>query len=101
MNLPRSRSGLVAALTGGLTVPRLARIGAVVIVVGLGLDLTVHTVLHSLHDQLIGAFPLKEHFAHLVVLVGMVLVLAGIVADGISSSRRAARQEGTHRHAIR
>ena len=101
MNLPRSRSSLVEALTGGLTVPRLARIGAVVIVVGLGFDLTVHTVLHSVHDQLIGAFPLQEHFAHLVVLVGMVLVLAGIVSDGTRSARRPVRQEGSPRHALR
>jgi hypothetical protein len=101
MNLPRSRSSLLAAATGGLTVPRLAKIGAVVIGVGLGLDLTVHTVLHSLHDQLIGAFPLKEHFAHLIVLVGMVLVLAGIVADGTRSTRRPVRQEGSTRHALR
>ena len=101
MNLPRSRSSLVAAATGGLTVPRLAKIGAVVIVVGLGLDLTVHTVLHSLHDQLLGAFPLQEHFAHLVVLLGMVIVLAGIVADGTRSARRPVRQEGSSRHALR
>jgi hypothetical protein len=101
MNLPRSRSSLLAAATGGLTVPRLAKIGAVVIVVGLGLDLTVHTVLHSFHDQLIGAFPLKEHFAHLIVLVGMVIVLAGIVSDGTRSTRRPVRQEGSPRHALR
>jgi hypothetical protein len=101
MNLPRSRSSIVAAATGGLTVPRLAKIGAVVIVVGLGFDLTVHTVLHSIHDQLIGAFPLQEHFAHLVVLLGMVLVLAGIVADGTRSTRRLVRQEGNPRHAHR
>lgn len=101
MNLPRSRSSLIAAVTGGLTVPRLAKIGAVVIVVGLGLDLTVHTVLHSIHDQLVGAFPLKEHFAHLIVLVGMVMVLAGIVSDGTRSTRRPVRQEGSPRHALR
>ena len=101
MQLPRSRSSLLEAATGGLTVPRLARIGAVVILVGLGLDLTVHTVLHSLHDQLVGAFPLKEHFAHLVVLVGMLLVLAGVVVDGTHTTRRPVRQEGSPRHAVR
>ena len=100
MQRPRSRSSFMEAATGGLTVPRLARIGAVVIVVGLGFDLAVHTGLHSIHDQLIGAFPLQEHFAHLVVLLGMVLVLAGIVADG-TRSRRRVRQEGSPRHAVR
>ena len=101
MNLPRSRSSVVEAVTGGQVAPRLAKLGAVVILVGLGLDLTVHTVLHSIHDQLIGAFPLKEHFAHLVVLVGMLLVLAGVVVDGTHTTRRPVRQEGSPRHAVR
>ena len=101
MNLPRSRSSLIDAFTGGLAVPRLAKIGAVVIAVGLGFDLTVHTVFHSIHDELLGAFPLQEHFAHLVVLLGMVIVLAGIVADGARSKRRFARQEGNPRNALR
>jgi hypothetical protein len=117
MDLSRCRSRLLAAFTGGLTVPRLAKLGALVIVVGLGLDVTVHTVLHSIHDELIGAFPLKEHFAHLVVLVGMVIVLAGVMSDGLRTPRRPVRQEasraarleprrgirqkGSPRHAIR
>jgi hypothetical protein len=49
----------------------------------------------------VGAFPLKEHFAHLLVLVGMVIVLAGIVSDGTRSTRRPVRQEGSPRHALR
>jgi hypothetical protein len=88
-------------LTGGLPVPRLAKAGAAVIAAGVLVDLAVHTVLHSVHDELIGAFPLGEHLAHLVVLLGMVLVLAGIVADGIRAQRRLVRQEGTVRNAIR
>jgi hypothetical protein len=31
----------------------------------------------------------------------MVLVLAGVIADGIRTQRRYARQEGTTRHALR
>jgi hypothetical protein len=89
------------AITGGLPVPWLAKVGAVVIGVGLAFDLVAHTVLHSIHDDLIGAFPLQEHFAHLAVVIGMVLVLAGIVADGIRSPSRHARQEGSSRDAIR
>ena len=101
MNLPRTRTAVLHAATGGLAVPRLAKVGAIVISLGLGVDLTVHSVLHSIHDELLGAFPLQEHVAHLVVIVGMVLVLAGIVADGVRSTRRPARQEGTSRHALR
>ena len=101
MTLPHSIARPLEAAVGGLTVPRLAKAGAVVIAAGLTVDLVVHTVLHPTHDEVLGAFPLQEHFAHLVVVVGMVLVLAGIVADGVRTQRRLGRQEGNARHAIR
>jgi hypothetical protein len=53
------------------------------------------------NDSIDRVAALGEHFAHLVVLVGMVLVLVGIVADGIRSQRRVARREGAPRHALR
>lgn len=96
-----SLAQVLESLTGGLPVPRLAKAGAAVIAAGVLLDLVAHTVLHSVHDELLGAFPLGEHLAHLVVLLGMVLVLVGIVADGIRAQRRLVRQEGTVRDAIR
>jgi hypothetical protein len=96
-----SLARVLEPVTGGLPVPRLAKAGAVVIAAGLLIDLVAHSVLHPVHDELIGAFPLGEHFAHLVIVIGMVLVLAGIVADGIGSQRRLVRQEGTVRHAVR
>ncbi len=96
-----SLAQLLESATGGLSVPRRAKAGAVVIAAGVLVDLAVHTVLHSVHDELIGAFPLGEHLAHLVVIVGMALVLAGIVADGVRAQRRLVRQEGTVRDAIR
>lgn len=101
MSVRTSSTRLVETVTGGQSVPWLAKAGAIVIAVGLVLDTTAHTVLHGIHDELIGSFPLGEHLSHLVVVVGMVLVLAGIVADGIRSQRRLARQEGTSRNAIR
>ena len=101
MDLRRTRSQLLGPITAGLPVPWVAKAGAAVIALGLLLDLAAHTVLHSVHDELLGAFPLGEHFAHLVVVAGMVLVLAGIVADGIRTQRRRARQEGISSHAIR
>ena len=97
----RSFDQFLEMATGGLPVPRLAKAGTAVIAVGLLLDLVAHTVLHSIHDQLIGSFPLGEHFAHLVVVIGMVLVLAGIVADGFRSQRRQVRQERFVRDAVR
>lgn len=101
MTLPRSISKPLEAASAGLPVPRLAKVGAAVVAAGLAVDLVAHTLPHSVHDQLLGAFPLQEHVAHLVVVIGMVLVLAGIVADGIRSQRRLARQEGRVRHAVR
>jgi hypothetical protein len=101
MDNRRSLAQVLDSATGGQPVPRLSKAGALVIAAGLLLDLVAHTVLHSVHDELIGAFPLGEHLAHLVVITGMALVLAGIVADGIHAQRRPVRQEGTARHAIR
>ena len=92
---------LIETATGGLRVPALAKAGALVIAMGLGLDLFEHTLGHSVHDALIGAFPLGEHLAHLVVVIGMVVVLAGVVADGIRTQRRLARQQERVSHAIR
>lgn len=97
----RSIAEVLESATGGVPVPRLAKAGAVVVAAGLLVDLVTHSVLHSVHDELIGAFPLGEHLAHFVVVIGMAFVLAGIVADGIRSQRRQVRQEGTVRHAVR
>ena len=101
MHNRRSVVQVLESATGGLPVPLLAKAGAAVIAIGFLLDLVAHTVLHPVHDELIGAFPLGEHLAHLVVVIGMVLVLAGIVADGIRSQRRQVRQEVKVRHAVR
>ena len=101
MDLARSITEPLEATGGGQPVPRLAKAGVLVIAAGLAIDLAAHTFLHSVHDELIGAFPLEEHFAHLVVVIGMVLVLAGIVADGVRSKHRHGRQEGQAHHAIR
>ena len=101
MDIRRSVAQLPESITGGLPIPRLVKVGAVVISLGLLLDVAAHSVAHSIHDVLIGAFPLGEHLAHLVVVIGMALVLAGIVADGVRSQRRQVRQEGSPRHAVR
>jgi hypothetical protein len=101
MQTRRPIAQLLEPLTGGLPIPWLAKVGSAVIALGLLVDLAAHSVAHSIHDELIGAFPLGEHLAHLVVVLGMALVLAGIVADGIRTQRRQVRQEGSPRHAVR
>lgn len=97
----RPRSNLLGAASGGRPVPGLAKAGALVIAFGLLADINEHAFVSHVNDQVIGAFPLAEHAAHFVVLLGMVLVLAGVVADGVRTQRRLARQEGITRHAVR
>lgn len=101
MRVRRLPSQLLTSATGGQRVPVLAKAGAIVIVLGLIADLVEHTLIHHDHEDLLGAFPIGEHAAHLVVLVGMVLVLVGVVVDGIRSQRRFGRQEGSTRDAVR
>lgn len=100
MQLP-SGSRVLDSLSAGLSVPPLARTGAGVIAGGLIADLVEHTLVPHVHDAVVAGFPVSEHLAHFVVLVGMVLVLVAIVADGASGRRRQSRPEGSPRDAVR
>jgi hypothetical protein len=64
------------------------------VVIGAGLALNVFVLLTpgvAVHEHGHAASGLSEHTAHLVVLIGMVLTLAGVVIDG-------ARRQIPHRH---
>ena len=67
-----------------MTRPPLVSIAGVgVIAAGLVLDLLVHLTLPAAsHHSAHAGFSLTEHAAHLVVMVGMALTLAGVVIDG-------------------
>jgi hypothetical protein len=91
---------LMERASGGLPVPRLAKAGAVVVVVGVLFDLVEHTLGVHVDDMVIAGFSPGEHAAHAVVLVGMVLVLAGVVVDGTTRSRQFRQQRST-RDAVR
>ena len=67
-------------------IPTVVAIGLLVIVMGVGIDLGVHTL--AAHDHADGGFDPSEHMAHLIVVVGMALTLAGVVADGIRHQLR-------------
>jgi hypothetical protein len=67
--------------------PRLTRIGLVVMGFGALFDFSEHGFVSHANDLVIAGFPLAEHAAHLIVLIGMLAVLAGIVVDGIRISR--------------
>ena len=78
-------------------IPALTRLGAMVIAFGLVFDLSEH----SFDPGTAAGFSAGEHAAHLVVLVGMILVLAGIVADGVRTAGLKARHGRSGRHALR
>jgi hypothetical protein len=81
-------------------VPRAAKAGIATIVFGLVLDASEHSfALPAARAG--GGFSPGEHAAHFVVLVGMVVVLAGLIADGIHTAGRHDRQTRSTRDAIR
>jgi hypothetical protein len=80
--------------------PGLARFGLVVMAFGLLLDFVMHDLVSHAGEQTAMGFPVSEHLAHLVVLVGMVLVLVGIVRAGLRVSRFT-QQNRSSRHALR
>jgi uncharacterized membrane protein YidH (DUF202 family) len=81
--------------------PGLARFGLVVTAFGLLLDFVMHDLVSHVGEQTVVGFPLSEHLAHLVVLIGMVLVLFGIVRSGLRVSHRIAQENRSPRHALR
>jgi uncharacterized membrane protein YidH (DUF202 family) len=66
--------------------PGLARLGLALMAFGLVLDLVEHEFVSHVDDPIVAGFPLSEHAAHSVVLVGMVVVLVGIVRAGLRAS---------------
>ena len=77
-------------------VPGLTKLGAATIAFGLVFDLSEH----SFASASSAGFTVGEHAAHLVVLIGMVLGLAGVIADGVRHSGRTNRPEGSDPRAI-
>ena len=82
--------------------PLISLFGLAVLAAGLALDTVVHLTAAPVHRH--AGFSPSEH-AHLVVLIGMVLVLAGIVIDGVRRNRDARpvtnSTERSSTHAIR
>ncbi len=63
--------------------PLLSILGMAVAILGVALDLVVHlSAVADGHEHVHAGFTLSEHAAHLVVMVGMVLILTGVVVDG-------------------
>jgi hypothetical protein len=90
----------VARQLGGI--PTVVAIGLLVIVMGVGIDIGVHTL--APHAHVDGGFDPSEHMAHLVVVVGMAITLAGVVADGVRRQVRptsSSADERSTRDAVR
>jgi hypothetical protein len=63
--------------------PLLSLLGVVVAIAGVALDLVVHLALPADgHQHVHLGFTASEHTAHLVVMLGMVFIWAGVVTDG-------------------
>jgi hypothetical protein len=81
------------------TVPRLAKLGAATLAFGVVFDLSEHSL--APETVVAAGFSPGEHAAHLVVLIGMVVILLGVIADGVRASDRNGRPEGSPRDAVR
>jgi hypothetical protein len=78
--------------------PRGVRLGAVGVAIGALYDLAEHGFAGA--TSLAGHTPLGQHLAHLIVLIGMVIILAAIVLDGVRHNGRL-RPEGSSPDAVR
>lgn len=64
--------------------PFTSLLGLAIAFLGVALDVAVHlSVPADGHEHVHAGFTLSEHAAHLVVMAGMALVLAGVVVDGV------------------
>jgi hypothetical protein len=79
-------------------IPGLTKAGAATIVFGLVFDLSEHSFAAT---GTTAGFSIGEHAAHLVVLIGMILGLVGIIADGVRQPGRTNRPEGRDPDAVR
>src|SRR4051794_22340019 len=75
--------------------PLVSRLGGVVIVTGIVLDTIVHVFLEHDGEATIAGFSVPEHAAHLVVLVGMILVIDGVMTYGARMSRSSGVQSSS------
>jgi hypothetical protein len=76
---------LERAIRGLLALPTVVRLGLLLLVIGGFDDLTAHLTA-SMADHAHGFTP-EELWAHLLVLVAMVVILLGVVAHGVRRGR--------------
>jgi hypothetical protein len=81
--------------------PRMAKLGIGIVLIGLGMDAVVHML--PVHDGqvLVAGFSIEEHASHLVVVLGMVIVIAGVMIEGSRLASRRPRAQRRESDAIR
>ena len=79
----RARTETTTRRRNDLAIPGAAKVGALTIAFGLLLDLNEHAF-SSMATT--GVVSTAAHTAHVVVLVGMVLILVGVVREGVRRS---------------
>ena len=83
--------------------PRIVHVGLALAVAAFVLDLAGHLGPQPAHHH--DGFHVEEHLAHLVGLIAMAVILAGVVIDGIrrqqTHRRRTSAPEGGPGHAHR
>jgi hypothetical protein len=83
---PARPARLLASVRSELRlIPTVSVVGLIVIAFGLGADLVAHTGAAFEHDHGATGAQLSAHF---VTFVGMVVVLGGVVVDGLRTTLR-------------
>ena len=80
------REHVQSARSTAAAIPAGSKLGLVVMAIGLMIDLAIHLGPGIDHQHGITSGP--ELSGHVVVFTGMVLVLMGVVLDGVRSGRR-------------
>src|SRR3954453_13330588 len=90
------------AISSISSIPKISKLGVVVMIVGLVLDTIVHVFLAPTGDTvLVAGFSAPEHGAHFVVLIGMLLVIVGVMADGARLAKRQRLEREGDNNALR
>jgi hypothetical protein len=87
--------GLRAIAADVARMPRPVHVGMALAVAAFALDVLVH-LSPAPHDHGAGFRP-EEHLAHLAGIAAMVLILAGVVIDGVRHNQTRRRTSNAHR----
>ena len=82
-------------MRGLLQLPWLTKLGLLVLIVGATGDLTYHALPQAELQAWLGA---EGYYAHLVTFVGMLVMLIGVIRQGLSEKSRSSKGVSSHAH---